>query len=90
MTHYTGAVPATGREERWRDEAACAGVDPDLFFTDNSRLVQTAKQICLGCPVRLQCNEYAITNGENWGVWGGMTQTQLRTRRTRRRAKPAA
>lgn len=91
MTHYTGAVPDSGRQKHWRDDAACAQVDPDMFFTDNAQLVQKAREVCFGCPVRLRCHEYAVANGETWGVWGGMTQNQLRSRRTRRRASnPAA
>lgn len=39
----------------WRDNAACADKNPDLFF-DNSRGYQAkAKRICGTCPVRVEC-----------------------------------
>jgi hypothetical protein len=71
----------------WRDYGACRGVDPELFFTEGKGVaaqVQQAQAICWGCPVRIQCGEYAIRAGEYWGVWGGMTQTQLRELRHRK------
>ncbi|MGW5430398.1 WhiB family transcriptional regulator [Streptomyces sp. NPDC004059] len=85
MTHYSGSVPDTEPVPHWRDDAACAEVDPDIFFSDNSQTVREAKKVCVRCPSRLRCAMYAIDNGENWGVWGGMTQTELRTQRNRRR-----
>ncbi|MCX6461543.1 MAG: WhiB family transcriptional regulator [Actinobacteria bacterium] len=30
----------------------------------------TAKTICLTCPVRVECAEYAIRAREPYGVWG--------------------
>jgi WhiB family redox-sensing transcriptional regulator len=86
MSHYSGSVPETERKADWRDDAACRTADPDMFFTDNTSLVQRAKTICFGCPVRVQCQAFALANGEWWGVWGGMTQTQLRTHANRRKA----
>lgn len=72
--------------ENWRSFAACAGVDPDLFFPHNGEATHTvrhAQAICHGCPVRLECGRTAIELGEYWGIWGGMTQTQLRQARRR-------
>ncbi|MFE9921607.1 WhiB family transcriptional regulator [Streptomyces sp. NPDC005774] len=70
----------------WLQEAACAGVDPRAFYAEGHHAVEqvaAAKRICALCPVRPQCAEMAITSGEKWGVWGGMTQTELRQRRRR-------
>jgi WhiB family transcriptional regulator, redox-sensing transcriptional regulator len=60
--------------------AACAGVDPDLFFPPDHyeeppvrrRRVAQAVAACAGCPVRARCYEGAVRRGERWGVWGGV------------------
>ncbi|MCX4530258.1 WhiB family transcriptional regulator [Streptomyces sp. NBC_00841] len=80
--------------ENWRMQAACRDEDPDLFFPIGSTgpaLVQTdeAKEVCRGCPVREQCLEWAMENGQDSGVWGGLGEAERRAlkRRTRRRAQ---
>lgn len=79
--------------ENWRTHAACRDEDPDLFFPIGSTgpaLVQTedAKAVCRGCPVREQCLRWALENGQDAGVWGGLDETERRAlkRRSRRRA----
>ncbi|MFE4959215.1 WhiB family transcriptional regulator [Streptomyces sp. NPDC056653] len=80
--------------ENWRMRAACRDEDPDLFFPIGSTgpaLVQTeeAKAVCGGCPVRELCLEWAMENGQDSGVWGGLGESERRAlkRRTRRRAQ---
>ncbi|MCX4680801.1 WhiB family transcriptional regulator [Streptomyces sp. NBC_01433] len=80
--------------ENWRMRAACREVDPDLFFPIGSTgpaLVQTedAKAVCATCPVRAQCLRWALENGQDSGVWGGLGEDERRAlkRRTRRRVK---
>ena len=65
----------------WMDDAACRGVDPDLFH--NRYQVGEAKEVCRGCPVRLACLEYALAAPELRGVLGGVT-TKERVRLRRR------
>lgn len=74
--------------------AACREEDPDLFFPIGSTgpaLVQTedAKAVCRSCPVRQECLRWALDNGQDAGVWGGLDETERRAlkRRSRRRAK---
>lgn len=33
---------------------------------------------CQGCPVRKKCLTWALENGEHTGVWGGLTERELR------------
>ena len=40
-----------------------------------------------GCVVREDCLEYALANGEKFGIWGGMSE---RERRRIRRARALA
>jgi hypothetical protein len=75
----------------WRREAACIGVDPRAFFAEGRYAVEqsrSARGICATCPVQARCAEFAIQVGERYGVWGGMTQRELRQRRQRPRRKP--
>ncbi len=75
----------------WRDDARCAGTGPELFFSergDNAGL-ELARKVCMDCPVRLDCLEYALEAGERWGMWGGLSERQRkRVRALRDRRKP--
>ena len=67
----------------WRDDAACLRADPDLFFpigTTGPALgqVDQAKRICLACPVRTPCLQWALGQGILSGVWGGTTEEERR------------
>src|SRR5438477_4942593 len=68
----------------WQDQANCMGVDPDLFFPERGASTREAKEVCRGCVVREDCLEYALANGEKFGIWGGMSE---RERRRIRRAR---
>ena len=79
---------ATTDEDRsWQDNANCLGVDPDLFFPERGASTREAKEVCRACIVRLECLEYALGNGEKFGIWGGMSE---RERRRIRRARALA
>lgn len=57
--------------ESWEHQASCRDLDTSMFFTDDVDGIGTAKQICLGCPVRTRCLDAAVERGEQWGIWGG-------------------
>lgn len=71
----------------WQADANCVGVDPDIFFPERGASTKEAKSICTACKVRENCLEYALDNGEKFGIWGG---TSERERRRLRRARAAA
>jgi hypothetical protein len=54
---------------------------------DHTRLEYIAKAVCRACPVRDDCLEYALTNAEPWGVWGGLSADERRVERRRRTAQ---
>lgn len=65
----------------WRDDAACSGMDGEIWFP----VVHTpgwedqlarAKKICAACPVRQECLEYALDTGQRAGVWGGLSEKE--------------
>ena len=39
-----------------------------------------AKLVCAGCPVLEMCREHALSVGEPYGVWGGLSETERRAR----------
>ncbi len=71
----------------WQLQANCLGVDPDLFFPERGASTREAKEVCRGCVVKDDCLEYALANGEKFGIWGGMSE---RERRRIRRARALA
>jgi WhiB family redox-sensing transcriptional regulator len=74
-------------EASWQNYANCLGVDPDLFFPERGASTREAKEVCRGCVVTENCLEYALANGDKFGIWGG---TSERERRRIRRARVIA
>ena|GEM_PF-167720 len=67
----------------WQDHGSCRTVDPLLFFhpqneRGSARLKRdrSAKIICAGCAVRLECADYAVRAREPYGVWGGLSEDE--------------
>jgi WhiB family redox-sensing transcriptional regulator len=81
--HYTTAKVDL-LDRGWQDLANCLGVDPDLFFPERGASTKEAKEVCRGCVVRDQCLEYALANGEKFGIWGGMSERERRRIRRQR------
>jgi WhiB family transcriptional regulator, redox-sensing transcriptional regulator len=71
-------TPGDG-ERDWRLQAACATVDPELFFPDPGQTPQVAaaKAICAGCAVRGPCLEAALhgpqAHQDHTGIFAGTT-----------------
>ncbi|MFD8234052.1 WhiB family transcriptional regulator [Streptomyces sp. NPDC059696] len=78
MSNYTGSTPDTKRKADWRDQGACAG-QAELFFDGTAAAEADAKAVCLRCPVLEDCREWALTNREAYGTWGGLTEKERRT-----------
>lgn len=73
--------------EHWRAHAACRGADPEVWFPVQSSAgaAADATRVCRGCPVRVQCLRHALAFCEQFGVWGGLTERELRALRKQRR-----
>lgn len=67
----------------WRRFAKCAGLDTDLFFPERGGSTREAKEVCRGCVVREDCLQYALRNGEKFGIWGGLSERKRRRLRRR-------
>lgn len=69
--------------DNWRQYAACAGIDGEVFFpTGNQHQIahqtEQAKRICHRCPSQAQCLEWALDTGQHSGVWGGLDEVERR------------
>lgn len=80
--------PSTKKKELWRLDAACLGMDLDLFFPESEKESGAAKAVCCFCPVMQVCLVYALSNHINFGVWGGLTPRE-RKRLRRNLDQPA-
>jgi WhiB family redox-sensing transcriptional regulator len=63
----------------WRERALCSEVDPDLFFRTSGGASFAAKRLCLACPVRVECLDFAMRTPVE-GVWGGTSTTERQAR----------
>jgi WhiB family redox-sensing transcriptional regulator len=85
---------ATARdgERDWRLDAACAEVDPELFFPETGQVPQVAqaKAVCAGCAVRGPCLEAALhgpqAREDHSGIFAGTTARE----RVALRGRPSA
>ena len=63
----------SGAAPRW-DDASCREYDPELWFpisyTGTSEQVDEARAVCVGCPARARCLQYAVDNDIQDGIWG--------------------
>lgn len=85
----------------WMQHAACATEPMALFFAADGEPPEAraareaeAKAICSGCPVRVRCLTYRLTQPRQLDdcVWGGMDgdERNAELRRQRRRARRTA
>ncbi len=80
------------KPDDWRDSGLCRDENPELFFPlggenghrrSGVNLLQEeeAKKVCNRCPVRVECREWALGSGEEFGVWGGLNENERRSLR---------
>lgn len=90
----TTATHPHGRD--WRRDAACAEVAPEIFYPldldPTGPAVTAARQVCAGCPVRLDCL-LDVMEGEDpsrrWGITAGLTPDERAAVSAGRRISPA-
>lgn len=70
----------------WRRHARCRGLPTDMFFAfelhqggRRAAVEEDVKRICLRCPVRMKCLDFALKTAEKHGIWGATTPRE-RTR----------
>jgi WhiB family redox-sensing transcriptional regulator len=71
------------RDYDWRDDANCRTTDPEIFFPSGrggqvAEMERQAKKVCGRCPVREECLDAALEDGDYTGVRGGLTEAERR------------
>lgn len=73
-------------QRKWMRYGSCLKVDPEIFsppaevkrgertLFEKQCVERDAKKVCAGCAVIYQCREYALSNRNLPGVWGGLTE----------------
>ena len=86
-TDRVESLPGSPTADRlaWFALAACRGMATELFFPTSGESNLLAKAVCAGCPVRETCAEYAMTHGERFGIWGGLSERGRAAEAKRRR-----
>ncbi|WP_138443302.1 WhiB family transcriptional regulator [Sinomonas susongensis] len=82
LTLLQSAPPIDG-ELAWQADALCAQTDPEAFFPEKGGSTRDAKKVCGSCTVRAECLEYALSNDERFGIWGGLSERERRRLRKR-------
>lgn len=72
------------RPTTWRDNTACTQDTADLFFASDQTATgkhntDTAKAICHRCPSQTACLTWALDTGQEFGIYGGLTDSERRT-----------
>lgn len=80
----------------WREQALCSTeANTKLFFpvgvTGTAEVqIEHAKAVCVVCPVKASCLEFAITTNQEYGIWGGTSEEERRVLRRAWRAERRA
>lgn len=96
MPNHTKLLPIT-KAWGWRHDAECKFFGPDFFFSredetreDRVRREARARRICFSCKVIEECRSHAEGHGEQYGVWGGTTESERARLRSRSKKKTPA
>lgn len=91
----TTSVPIFDQLPDWHTDAACRGLDPNIFFPGTGYVggplahelaaKRRAIATCKTCPVREPCLEEGLKPPNAFGIWGGL-MPEKRKRIRRRRA----
>jgi len=85
-------VSAVRIDDAWQIKAACRGPQAAVFFPPShferkdEKLEREgrAKAICVTCPVRQSCLEYAVKIREPHGIWGELNELERKQLLTHR------
>jgi WhiB family redox-sensing transcriptional regulator len=71
------------RDVRWQDDAACVGMDTNLFYPEGcgTKPSLLVLETCARCPVSGQCLDDAVAHADEHGVWGGVSARKRQHRR---------
>lgn len=80
------------KQGEWVHRAACRGMDPEMFFPDQSRRAEcsAAVAVCARCEVSEECLDFALASHEKFGTWGGLGEKERRAVKRGRRSRVVA
>lgn len=88
-TEQAHKYPVIGTTE-WMVQAACKDMGNEIFYPEKGGRSGEAKRVCNGCPVRVECLDFAMQWGSvpyDQGIWGGTTADERHLIRKRRRGR---
>jgi hypothetical protein len=80
---------------RWQDDALCSQVSPEFFFPKKGGSTLDAKLLCVKCPVKMKCLQYAIAYEDDpevdgyHGIFGGLSERERRALKKLRSEQPS-
>jgi len=94
-TKTSAPESAAAAQPGWRGQSACQSEDPELFFPlsplgPGLAQLAVAKAVCGRCRVRAECLRFALSTGQEYGVWGGMSEEERTAMRRPPIARPPA
>ena len=81
----TTTAPPRPSNTHWRLSAACAQIDPELWYSDDHADRTQARKICHRCDVLKECHDTATLLGEQHGTWAATDRDRKRTPAKRRK-----
>lgn len=78
------------RPNSWKERGLCWDTTDPRFFPDRGDSTKDVKIICRRCPVRAECEEYAIVEHMRSGIWGATSERERhKERQVRKKARKA-
>lgn len=62
----------------WQAMGECRSIADDTWFPESTDAEHRVAAVtrCSFCPVRRSCLAFALSEGEDYGIWGGTTDVQ--------------
>lgn len=73
------------RPPTWTEDAACRGINTDLFFPTRGENDRSIKRLCHTCLVQHECLIWGLRvdkegRGRRYGIYGGLTPKEREAR----------
>jgi WhiB family redox-sensing transcriptional regulator len=65
-------------DPRSLEGARCAETDPEIFYPAKGGTTRPAKRVCGSCEIQPDCLDYALQTREQYGIWGGASESERR------------
>ena len=62
----------------------------EAVLVQRKTVIELGRRICNSCQIQTACREYAIQTGQPYGMWGGLTASEIQREALRRNGGDAA